>query len=141
METGTDSDIISTPVLPHFLPFQKLTRARLVHGPTDGPLVLMGVVALDAGQVGHAVVPAHHEYEAEHDADAEVDPLVCHGGYHFPGVLAGVVPLHAVRGGNSRITKNPKQRGRTVVIKCNENNKLYQCKNQKLAVAVDDWAQ
>lgn len=55
----------------------------------------MGVVPFDAGQVRHSVVAAHDENEAEHDADAEVDPLVCHGGYHFPGILAGIVSLHA----------------------------------------------
>lgn len=96
--------LISASVFTQFYLSQKLTCARLVHRPTDGPLVLVGVVPLYAGQVGHSVVPAHHEYEAEHDAHAEVDPLVCHGGYHFPGILAGVVPLHAVRGNSSRIT-------------------------------------
>lgn len=73
----------------------KLTCAWLVHRPTRGPLVLMGVVPFDAGQVRHSVVAAHDENEAEHDADAKVDPLICHGGYHFPGILAGIVSLHA----------------------------------------------
>lgn len=55
----------------------------------------MGVVPFDAGQVGHSIVAAHHKNEAEHDANAEVDPLICHGGYHFPGILAGIVSFHA----------------------------------------------
>lgn len=82
-------------------PSQKLTSAWLIHRPAGSPLVLMRVVPLYAGQVRDSVVPAHHKYEAEHDADTKVDPLVCHGGYHFPGILTGVVPLHAVRGGRA----------------------------------------
>lgn len=38
----------------------------------------------------------HYKNEAEHDTNTEVDPLVCHGGYHFPGIFARVVPLHTV---------------------------------------------
>lgn len=38
----------------------------------------------------------HYKNEAKHDTNTEVDPLVCHGGYHFPGILARVVSLHAV---------------------------------------------
>lgn len=94
-------------------PSQKLTSAWLVHWPASSPLVLMRVVPLYAGQVRDSVVSAHHKYEAEHDTDAKVDPLVCHGGYHFPGILTGVVPLHAVRGGIAAelqtTTKNQKQ--------------------------------
>lgn len=80
-----------------------LTSAWLVHRPTRGPLVLVGVVPFDAGQVRHSVVAAHYEDEAEHDANAEVDPLICHGGYHFPGILAGIVAFHA--GGHSRVNE------------------------------------
>lgn len=93
-------------------PSQKLTSAWLIHWPTGSPLVLMRVVPLYAGQVRDSVVSAHHKYEAEHDADAKVDPLVCHGGYHFPGILTGVVPLHAVRGSIAaelQTKKNPRQ--------------------------------
>lgn len=83
----------------------KLTSAWFIHWSTGCPLVLMWIVPLDAGEVRHAVVSAHNKYEAEHDTDSEVDPLICHGGYHFPGILAGVVPLHAVWGRYSRVNK------------------------------------
>lgn len=70
----------------------------------------MRVVPLYAGQMRDAVVSAHHKYEAEHDTDAKVDPLVCHGGYHFPGILTGVVPLHAVRGNKAAELQTKKQK-------------------------------
>lgn len=75
---------------------KQLTSARLVHWSAGCPLVLMRVVSLNAGQVGHSIVSTHHKYEAEHDAHTKVDPLICHGGYHFPGILARVIPLHTV---------------------------------------------
>lgn len=75
----------------------QLTGAWVVHRSTGGPLVLMRIIPLDAGQMRNSVVTTHHKYEAEHDANSKVDPLVCHGCYHFPGILTGVVPLHAVR--------------------------------------------
>lgn len=56
----------------------------------------MWIIPLDAGQMRHSIVSSHHKYEAEHDTYSEVDPLICHGGYHFPGIFARVVPLHAV---------------------------------------------
>ena len=58
---------------------------------------MVRVVPLDAGEVGHTVVSAHHKDESQHDSDPKVDPLVCHGGYHFPGILTGVVTLHTAQ--------------------------------------------
>lgn len=72
-----------------------LTCARLIHGSTRSPLILVGIVPLDAGQVGHPIVPPHHKDEAQHDTHPEVDALVRHGGYHFPGIFARVVALNA----------------------------------------------
>ena len=73
---------------------KNLTCAGFIHWPASCPLVLMWVVPFNAGQVRHTVVSTDHKYEAQHDPNAEIDPLICHGGYHFPGILAGVVPLH-----------------------------------------------
>ncbi len=61
-----------------------LTGARLVHGSTRGPLVLVRVVALDAGQMRHAVVSSDHEDEAQHHAHAEVNALISHRRHHIP---------------------------------------------------------
>lgn len=74
-----------------------LTCAWLIHWSTRSPLVLVGVVALDAGQVGYAVVPSHHEDESQHDTHPEVDALVRHGGYHFPRVFTRVIALNAAQ--------------------------------------------
>ncbi len=61
-----------------------LTGARLVHGSTRGPLVLVRVVALDAGQMRHTVVSSDHEDEAQHYAHAEVNALISHRRHHIP---------------------------------------------------------
>ncbi len=61
-----------------------LTGARLVHGSTRGPLVLVRVVALDAGQMRHTVVSSDHEDEAQHHAHAEVNALISHRRHHIP---------------------------------------------------------
>lgn len=65
----------------------------------------MWIVPLDAGQVRHSVVSTHHKYKSKHHTYSEVDPLICHGGYHFPGILASVIPLHAVYSRRSTVIK------------------------------------
>lgn len=66
----------------------------------------MWIIPLNAGQVRHSIVSTHNKYEAKHDPYSEVDPLICHGGYHFPGILTRVVSLHTVKSRHSQINKN-----------------------------------
>ncbi len=61
-----------------------LTGARLVHGSTRRPLVLVWVVALDAGQMRHTVVSSDDEDEAQHHTHAEVNALIGHRRHHIP---------------------------------------------------------
>lgn len=83
----------------------KLTSSGFVHWSARRPLVLMWIIPLDAGQVRHSVVSTHHKYKSKHHTYSEVDPLICHGGYHFPGILARVIPLHAVYSRRSTVIK------------------------------------
>lgn len=97
----------------------KLTSSGFVHWSARRPLVLMWIVPLDAGQVRHSVVSTHHKYKSKHHTYSEVDPLICHGGYHFPGILARVIPLHAVYSRRSTVIKTQRLKRSNSPATCN----------------------